>query len=184
MFLESRQRWYSTGFQDTHAISVKRRAVCQGKVQRNSKKVSGRGEEVLQTLSSQSGWKRTLTESRGLCCISVCARVHVCTFNCVLWLGARPKISGSTIVTLMQSGMVATTGPVVNSKESSIFLCPFLFLLRILNLKQCDYLFFFFKKVMFGNQMKRQMNADHIQTASILLSACLSYSNLGNYTGQ
>lgn len=47
MFLESRQRWYSTGFQDTPAISVKRRAACQGKVQRNSKKVGGQGEEVL-----------------------------------------------------------------------------------------------------------------------------------------
>lgn len=113
------------------------------KVQRNAKKVGGQEEEVLQTLSFQSGWKRMLFESWGLCCISVslslrvcvCVHVHVCKFNHVLWLEARPKISSSTIVTLMQSGTAATTGPVVNSKELSIFLWSFMFLLRIPTLK-------------------------------------------------
>lgn len=62
-----------------------------------------------------------LSESGGLSLhLCVCARVHVCAFNHVLWLEARPKISGSTIVTLMQSGTVATTGPAVKSKEPSI----------------------------------------------------------------
>lgn len=49
----------------------------------------------------------------GLSCISGSVHVAVCTFNRVLWLEARSKISGNTIVTRTQQGDVGnnrTTG--------------------------------------------------------------------------
>lgn len=109
----------------------KKKSSVPGKVQRNAKKVGRQEEEVLQT-PNQAGNECSLRA--GVSAVSL--RVHVCTFNHVLWLEAGPKISSSTIVTLMQSGTVATTGPVVNSKEPSIFLYQFLFLLRIPLTKQ------------------------------------------------
>lgn len=121
----------------------KKKSSVPGKVQRNAKKVGRQEEEVLQT-PNQAGNECSLRAgvSAVSLCVCVCVRVHVCTFNYVLWLEARPKISSSTIVTLMQLGMVATTGPVVNSKEPSIFLYPFLFLLRIPITKQTRKQFF------------------------------------------
>lgn len=145
------------------------------KVQRNAKKVGGQGEEVLQTISSQSDWKWMLSESGGLCCISLSLRVHVRMLNHVVWLGARPKISSSTIVTLMQSGTVATTGPAVNSQEPSIFLCLFLFLLRSPTLKHTQRNWFSKLNEISENQIKRT-NYCRLDTDSLYFIEGLSES--------
>lgn len=175
-----RKRWsrvFHRFLRHTSSNKRKKKSRVPGKVQTNAKKVGGQGEEVLQTLSFQSGWKRILSESRGLLhlCVSLiaCVCVYVCKFNHVPWLEARPKISGSTIVTLMQSGTVATTGPMVNSKEPSIILHPFLFLLRITTLKHSWRL-----------DTRDKLMTIRYRRHLFLLRACLSHSNLGNYTGQ
>lgn len=89
-------------FLDTPVRSVKRRA--PERVQTTAKKRGGQGEEVLHALSFQSGWKGILSESGGpphLCLAHCGVCVHVCRFNRVLWPEARPKISDSTIITVM-----------------------------------------------------------------------------------
>lgn len=52
-------------------------------------------------------------EGAGVSAVPLGACVYMCARLTASWLEARPKISSNTIVTLMQSGTVATTGPAV-----------------------------------------------------------------------